>query len=60
MVGVAVSYAVPNDFAVNEDLAELQYQNQFDQRLSVHCHGADGMYKVLSVHDNKREDRVWN
>ena len=41
-------------------LAEIQYQNEYDQRLQAHCQGKDGMYKVISVHDNKKEDRVWD
>ena len=41
-------------------LAEIQYQNEYDQRLQVHCQGKHGMYKVISVHNNKREDRIWD
>ena len=43
-----------------EYAASIQYQNQFDQQLSRECHRGYGMYKVSSVHDNHREDRVWS
>ena len=55
-----MAYAAPYGLGNNKALADIQYQNQFDQPLNAHCHGADGMYKVQSVHDNHREDRVWN
>ena len=55
-----MAYAAPYSLGNNKALADIQYQNQFDQPLNAHCHGADGMYKVQSVHDNHREDRVWN
>ena len=40
--------------------AEIQFQNEFDQPLDAQCSGAYGMYKVLSVHSDTKEDRVWN
>ena len=40
--------------------AEQQYQNQFDKKLVARCHRGEGMYRVHSVHNNKKEDRVWS
>ena len=56
---LSAANAAPHSEALSSILAELQYQNQYDQKLVAHCPEGDGMYRVHSVHNNKREDRVW-
>ena len=60
LICFAVGYAASNGLASRNNLAEMQFQNHFDRALFVQCHGAKGMYRVQSVHNNRREDRVWN
>ena len=59
---MSITFAAPNyeSKVMSETFAEQQIQNNFDERLIKHCHGGSGMYKVQSIHDNHREDRVWN
>ena len=65
----AAAYAESDAYADEEyfgssnlnSLAEIQkYQNEYDQPLQAHCQGKNGMFKVLSVHSDVKEDRVWN
>ena len=53
-------YPNPEEGGDFEDTAEVEYyQNEWDKPLDVECADGDGMYRVESVHDNKREDRRW-
>ena len=33
------------------------FDNEFDQRLRVQCARGDSISKIVSVHDNRKEDR---
>lgn len=56
--------AVTEDKATDEqseDGVEIQihYQNNWDSDLHVECHKGSAIYKFQSIHNNKREDRLW-
>ena len=47
-------------YIFTEETARAQWQNEWDQPLSVHCqHNNQAFYQVKSYHDNRREDRRW-
>ena len=59
--GVIQKTQPPTEGGDFEDTAEVEvdYQNDWDQPLHVECADGFGIYRVDSVHDNKKEDRRW-
>lgn len=51
--------AAQNFAAINEYMAQLQWQNEWDGQLSKACPTGQGFYRVRSVYDNGRGDRRW-
>ena len=43
----------------NDLVADIQYQNEYDQPLNVYCHPRDGVYQVESVYSHGARDRRW-
>ena len=58
LVCLSLIHAAPKNLA--ELIADIQYQNQYDQRLLAYCHGGAGMYQVQSVYSDGARDRVWS
>ena len=42
-----------------DEVAKIEYQNNWDGDLSVECSPSYGFYHFQSIHDNGREDRLW-
>ena len=45
--------------SLKERMAKLMYQNQWDQVLNYKCPTGSAVYRVQSVHNNAKEDRLW-